>query len=366
MHPLKKVAVTGVNAALACAMLPFRPFEKRSDDFGPVGIRRILLVDCGLFGDTIISFPAVRSIRDRFPDAHLAAVINPQMRQLWESAGDCDQLIPYVAPWMIYGHGYRVADYFAWRQVIREMRKSPIDLTVEFSGDLRSLLFIVRASRAPRRVSVDLTGGRSLVTRLLPYPGRPEVENNLAIAMAIGGDDKPNTFAVDEQRRTRIGDILGDRDADRPRVYFAVTPGYDSKRWPEERWVELGRALHAEHTIIFAGAPGDDLAGRLASHIPGAIDLTGQLDLLDLAALLAEVDLAVGVDTGPMHLATAVNTPAVCLMGPTDPVRWGPLGAALVISDTGAMDGIGVDRVLATVMHLIHEAAHTSPEPASL
>jgi ADP-heptose:LPS heptosyltransferase len=71
------------------------------------------------------------------------------------------------------------------------------------------------------------------------------------------------------------------------------------------------------------GAPGD---GELARQIPGATDLTGKTSLMELAALMELASVIITNDSGPMHIAAAMNRPMVALFGPTNPVRTGPYG----------------------------------------
>jgi heptosyltransferase-2 len=109
----------------------------------------------------------------------------------------------------------------------------------------------------------------------------------------------------------------------------ALAPGASqaTKRWPAERFAEVAHALHARGaSLVLAGGPADRetlAAFRVACHAPLAADLTA-LPVDALAAALAEVDLLVACDSGPVHLATAVGTPVLAVFGPTSPERWGP------------------------------------------
>jgi ADP-heptose:LPS heptosyltransferase len=127
----------------------------------------------------------------------------------------------------------------------------------------------------------------------------------------------------------------------RPLVGLHVSGGRESKQWHLDRFAEVGRRLVAERagTIVLTGAPGDrdmveavenQLAARLLNRPggPAVINAAGSTDLVDLAALLASIDILITSDTGPMHLAAAVGTPVVALFGPSDPVRYGPRAPA--------------------------------------
>jgi heptosyltransferase-2 len=125
----------------------------------------------------------------------------------------------------------------------------------------------------------------------------------------------------------RDGAALALAGVSRPRVAFAPGASRATKLWPAERFAEVADALAAEGaSVILAGGPGDAVAlarFRAALHAPVSGDLT-RLPVEGLAAGLASVDLLVSCDSGPVHLAGAVHTPALAVFGPTSPERWGP------------------------------------------
>ncbi|MCK4594231.1 glycosyltransferase family 9 protein, partial [bacterium] len=92
-----------------------------------------------------------------------------------------------------------------------------------------------------------------------------------------------------------------------------------NKRWPH--FVELGRELINQRggtCLLFGGSGDEELCGTIAQNIgSGAVSLAGKLSPIKMAAILRRCSLAVGNDTGPMHLSVAVGTPTVALFGPT-------------------------------------------------
>jgi heptosyltransferase-2 len=117
------------------------------------------------------------------------------------------------------------------------------------------------------------------------------------------------------------------RGVDGPAV--AVAPGarWATKRWAPERFAAVADALAGDGLrVVLAGGPGDRAAlaaFRAAARAPVAADLSA-LPLDALAAGIARVRLLVACDSGPVHLAAAVGTPALALFGPTSAARWGP------------------------------------------
>jgi len=123
-------------------------------------------------------------------------------------------------------------------------------------------------------------------------------------------------------------------DAMRPRVALHPAARWRTKLWEAARWRDLAGALQRQGVqVILTGSQGDQpLGAAIAQGLdPPPLSLMGRVSLKQLAVVLREVDLAVTVDSGPMHIAAAVGTPVLALFGPTDPLRTGPLGPGRVL-----------------------------------
>jgi len=125
---------------------------------------------------------------------------------------------------------------------------------------------------------------------------------------------------------------------DDQRVDIALAPGAvgPAKRWPAGSYTELGRRLVAEgHRVWVVGGPGEQaLAAGIAAAAPDAIrDLTGP-DLRNAILALAAAAVAVSNDSGLLHVAAALGTPAVGIFGPTSPLHWAPLNPLAAVIET--------------------------------
>ena len=132
-------------------------------------------------------------------------------------------------------------------------------------------------------------------------------------------------------------------------IVFHPWPGGAAKAqkmWPEARWIELGRTLHRDgFEILITGAFPDrdvstDLARRLRKEGCRAWSLAGELSLTETAWVLLNARVVVSVDTGIMHVASALGSRVVALHGPTSPKRWGATGP-LTIAVTSEVAGCG-------------------------
>ncbi|HSM61955.1 MAG TPA: glycosyltransferase family 9 protein [Longimicrobiales bacterium] len=131
--------------------------------------------------------------------------------------------------------------------------------------------------------------------------------------------------------RTRMGGAAG------PLVGFFPGSNAPARRWPPQRFAEVGKALASDGArVVVMGAPAErELTAAVAREVPGAVDAGGSTDLPGLAALLSLCDLVVTNDTGPMHVAAAVGTPTVSLWGPSDPDETAPPGVRHETVSTG-------------------------------
>ena len=110
-----------------------------------------------------------------------------------------------------------------------------------------------------------------------------------------------------------------------------VSGGRAIKQWPPERFAEAARRIvdACGATIVLTGASSDrPMVEIVKSALPHrqVVDVAGRVDLLTLAGIIERLDLLVTGDTGPMHLAVAVETPVVAIFGPSDPARYAPRG----------------------------------------
>jgi ADP-heptose:LPS heptosyltransferase len=126
--------------------------------------------------------------------------------------------------------------------------------------------------------------------------------------------------------------------ANKPRPYVMFVPGGSAhrmeKRWPVEKYSELARILYARgfDIVIIGGVAEADLAHQIQRAVPRARDLTGRTDFARIALLGAKAALAVGNDTGPLHLAVAGGAPAIVLFSrASDPKLSAPRGRVAIL-----------------------------------
>ena len=318
---------------------------------GDPRIRRILVVRVDLLGDVVLSTPAVRALRRAYPRATIDMLVQAPFDGILAGDPDIHRTLvwnPHVwrnprnwlrpTPW-------RLALAMLWR-----MRRPRYDLALSISGDIGSI--VTRLSGARRRVGYAGEAYGSFMTD--PVPGaryrthQHEVRYVLGLAAAAGGivapGDEVPRLSVAPQPRVRMQATLAEArarlGATGPIIALhAGARNGQAKRWPARHWAALARLLSDElgAVVTLTGAPNEaPLAGDV-ERMGGRplLNLCGQTSLPELKALLAECDLVISGDSGPMHIACALGKPVIVLHGPTDPAISGPTTPDAVVLRLG-------------------------------
>jgi lipopolysaccharide heptosyltransferase II len=307
---------------------------------GDPAIRRILVVRVDLLGDTVLSTPALRALRRGYPQARIDMLVQPAMAGVLAGDPDLDEVIGYNPHvWRTPSAWLRPRTWIESRRVLRRLRARRYDLAVSVSGDIGSI--VARLTNARRRVGYTGEAYSGLLTD--PVPGaryrerQHEVLYVLRLAAAAGGivteEDRVPWLRVDAEAQRAARALLtnGRRQSDATGPIVTLHAGArngQAKRWPTEHFAALADLLWREHDalVVLTGASheaslADEVVALAAAPI---LNLAGETSVPELVALLAESDVVVSGDSGPMHIACAVGTPVVALHGPTDPAISGP------------------------------------------
>lgn len=339
----KRAAALVVERVISALLFPVRTRASQPPSVAPA---RILVVRCDHIGDAVMATPALRHLRDAFPDAHISLLAGPWAAVAFRESLLVDDVIVYATPWWIAARGQnRVAQLQAWIKlpsIIRALHSRHFDLAIDLRGDLRQIMFFLAMPRAARRVSSDRTGGTAMLSEWWPHdPTRHEVEKSLAIAdVAIRGaginvetlgEGAPGAPALELPPAPLPHGLQAEIEAaSGPAGYvaLAIKGNAPNKSWPLARAAELVRRLHDTQGFgtVFIGGPADAAAGdqlRVATN-GLALNTAGRCSLRETVAVCAGAAVSIAVDSGPMHLAAASCTPVVALFGPTDPEFYNP------------------------------------------
>jgi heptosyltransferase-2 len=283
------------------------------------GVERLVVVCPSWVGDCVMATPTLRALRHALPDARITLLARPGLDALLTGAPWFDEII------VATNHGLLDPVRLAAR--IRDLHA---DAALLLPNSFRSACTIW-LSRVPKRIGYDRDGRGWLLTHRMrsPDPRRPmpAVDYYAALtAWALGSraiERRMELFVTDEQRQA--GDVLL-TGVDRP--FALLNPGANraDKRWPIERFAEVAAELSRRHdlAIVASGAPAEAaLLDELVALSPvRVLNLASRgVTLGSLKSAIQRSAILITNDTGPRHLAVALDRPVVTLFGPTDH-RW--------------------------------------------
>lgn len=294
--------------------------------------RRALIILLGSIGDVVRALPLLGRMRRAWPDTHIAWAVEPKAEPILRGHPWLDEILVYDrrrAPW-------------SFLPFLLAVRRAQFDLVLDLQRHLKSGLtaFVSGAKRivgfAPENVkefnhrfsTEQIPPQPTLRSKLLQYQAFGDWLElpSSSIEFALKPASRPESF------KSMFGSI------GRPVVGVILGSSWPSRIYFPEALATVIRLLHgpdddtgAVFFPVLIGGPDESLiAAEVQQHLEGipVLDLTGKTALNDLPALFAECDVAVGPDSGPMHIAAAVGCPVVSLWGSTSAERSAPWGFA--------------------------------------
>lgn len=346
----------------------------------------VLVVRLGAMGDVIHTLSAVTALRNGRPDIRLGWVVEQRWSQLLCAAGAAAS--GPRTPERPLADFMHIVDTRRWRQspfsrenrreianARREIREQKYSIAADFQGALKSAVIARLASAKgvlgfdrPREAPARFFYGNKVATQ-----GAHVIDHYRSFAEAIAGKPLPNCAPLlprDQESEARIEKWVTTIGSD----FAIINPGagWGAKQWPAERYAKVAQALSYSGVVpVINFGPGEqelalrvnELSNRLAQPISCSIS--------QLVALTRRAKLFIGGDTGPLHLAAALQIPVVAIFGPTDPARNGPYGTRSIVlrdpasktslSHTSTLDpglmNIAADEVIAAARQLL-EPSH--------
>lgn len=307
----------------------------------------ILVVKLAGIGDLLLATPALRALRETYPQARIDLLVTPDSAGLlngWEVINNIIVLDKYVFDdlFQIVKHPQALLPLEELWKTLHAGRYDAVllfhHLTLPFGRFKHQLL--MRATGAKWRVGLDNGHGWFLNVRVEDdgFGAKHEAEYCMAIAEAIGATIRNKHLELplsEDERRQAHQLVYSDTAvASIPHPIIAMHPGsggYSTTRhWAPERFAQLANTLFHEvgGQIVLMGGPEEttlhqQIVNMIELDVP-VRSLAGRGNIKVAAAVLEQANLFIGNDAGLMHLAVAVNTPTVAIFGLSNHKAWGP------------------------------------------
>jgi heptosyltransferase-2 len=359
----------------------------------PSQIRNLLVRGTNWVGDSVLSLPALKSIRQSFPHARIVLLVLPWVSGVYEECVAIDEVFLYERDQTHRGTWGRL-------RLAEELRARKFDAAILFQNAFEAAV-LARLAGISIRAGYDRDGrGWLLSHRVRVDPRVRQLHQTYyyldLVDQLIGGDrsalaaprSEPSKFpasampdisiAVSPHRKEKARVALQAQGLDFDRPLVGVNPGafYGSaKRWFSERYATLLDRLMERQNVsvaIFGGANELHLADAIQTGMRNKlVVLSGRTQLAELIAMISCCDLIITNDSGPMHLAAAVRVPTLAIFGSTDELATGPMSPTAVVVnkrvecspcllrecpiDHRCMTRISVDEVYEVAVRMLRE-----------
>jgi heptosyltransferase III len=329
--------------------------------------KQILIINVSRIGDTLLATPAIRAIAQHWPEAKLTVLGHPKRVEVLEH-------LPFI---------YRVGSIdkrsSLWRGRFGGDR---FDLAFVYGNDRPLIDYALRtSSQVVAFAQMDDDLNRRLLHAVKPptYQSMHAAKMHLLLAQALGvnNNDLQLAYQVSADEgvwaKTKIAADIGALQGPLIGLQVSSFPTKAYRNWPLDHFEALCRQLiddnHEARFLIFGGSTDIELTTKLHQQLGNCSALyAGRLSLRQTAALMSQLDLYVGVDTGPTHIAGALSRPMVALYHCKHPSRCfaPPVGPTVIAIDHPALEGgdchetssladIAVAQVLASCRNLLNK-----------
>jgi heptosyltransferase-1 len=293
-------------------------------------MKRILIIRLSAIGDVVMASGLIPSLRSRWPDAHIAWLVEPAAAPLLRHNPRLDEVIVWPrGEWQQLWRQRRYRELWQRaRDFRRQLKSRQFDLVLDAQGLLKSGVW-AWLSGAPERLGLIAREGSHLLmtARVVPTDAadKPIGSEYRFLAQHLGApaDAYRLDLAVGAAPLAAARQALRQAGVDGSVAALCPFTTRPQKHWFEERWSELAERLRGQgYTPILLGGPGDvEAAERIAATSPAVANLAGKLKLDETVAAVSESSLLIGVDTGLTHMGSALGIPTVALFGSTRPYQ---------------------------------------------
>lgn len=297
--------------------------------------RTILLIVVAGIGDFVMATQAIRAVSNGHPHAEIHLLTSSEGAILAQRHPGLDRVFVFPIREM-RGNWFSLGSVV---RVLRQLRRTRYDIAANLypvCSSVGSARMAILFSLLKARIKVGHAFGwlRFCLNRRLPdraFSGRHRVDAMTEVARAIGGRSDEGRLEISTSGgREQWNRLVAPFTEGRTGPLIGINPGGEraNRRWPAANFTTVARDLAERvgaRVLIFGGPGEESIAGEILKPLNGtAVNLAGRLSLDELPYFLSRCDLLVTNDSGPMHIAAALQVPVVAIFGPEDPIVFRP------------------------------------------
>jgi heptosyltransferase-1 len=319
---------------------------------------KILLIKLSAVGDVVHTIPVLNKLRRRYPTAQLDWLVTPSIAELLRHHAAISNIIEFERD--AWSTPWRFKPFTSYARLAAKLRAAAYDLVVDMHGQFRTAALTL-ATGAPSRIGFDRPragvwdasprkfpeqarkhawqgareGSWVAYTHHIPVPTLDlhAVDRYLNVGPILGLDRGPADFSfqIPQSAVSRVEALLAQHGVNRTDIVI-MAPGtiWETKHWGSDKFAHVARHFIAKGcAVTLVGSQRERVVcEEVADLAPGAVNLAGKTTLSELAALTRRSAICITNDSGPMHLAVALDRLVISIFGPTDPIWIGPYGRA--------------------------------------
>ncbi len=296
-----------------------------------------LLIRPDHLGDVLLTTPAIRALRRARPSARLIGLTGPWSAEALSAYPEISLVLTLPFPGFTRMPKESLSmPYLMALQWARKVRQLRYETAIILRPDHWWGAMLAYMAGVPRRVGYDLPDVRPFLTDSIPYRHEHAVQQNMRLVEPwtgpLGAEDIEYRYPISPADKDYINTLLASSQVPADRALIVIHPGAGAplKRWLPEHWAMVAGKLSDRlgATVVFTGSDREhmqiwQIMDRMRHR---AVSVAGETNIGQLAALFERATVALGPDSGPMHLAVASGAPTLHLYGPADPAEFGPWG----------------------------------------
>jgi len=325
--------------------------------------RNILVIDFGQLGDVVMSLPALRAIRNRFPFAQITVAVGKPGEELIALSGHANDILEVDRVGLRDGPTLISIGRIA--QLVSRVRKMKFDFVVDLHSYYETNL-LGFLSGAPQRL-YSRRPNRSLdfLANFKPQPAREKptthlVDRYLDLLKPLGVENPPRTpnLQTSPVADTAVELLLKKEKAQSGELLVGLFPGagHVGRLWPMDRFAQVADFLirnEKVRIIVFAGPEERGMVAGMRELFPAGTIFLDRLTIPQLASAQARLTLFISNDTGPVHIAAAVGTPVIVILDRPDPHSFTPVGEQTRVICGPLITNIPVEEIYRNARELL-------------